>query len=336
MEKYNDFLPAPFTEYHEFSDDASLIECGLETVLMIEANWITALEMMGFREYEEFETSIREGLIKEDAIIYAEAINENASEKFANNLKKTWSYIEGIYAKFLLDLAKIFNKNKFLDTKEGKARITAGAKVLENEKGKVNGYLITADKYGLVKVKEIYDNLNSYWKDITTKKELERLSTLSSKELRAEVYIKMDQHNLDKKHLELDKAIGKVDNWPITVNAVNTASSHFNDYKDAKRAAKKLYDYSRGVYNTLYASLKQDISPVAVNLAAAGIARTLSIVDSAYLRLLKADYHTNCKMLLKSYNAGGKALGNVREALIDDNAYSITYTTESVASLFDL
>ena len=323
-------------KYHEFPEGASLIECGMETAMFAEFNWVVMMEEEGISEYNIFEENIQNSVIKEDAIVLAEASSKDLPNKFAKKINHTWSYIEGIFAKFVVELKATYDRNRFLASKEGRDRIVAGAKLLASQDATVNGYLITADNAGL---KVLADYFNSFNK---INAELNSMMVKGYDKDKEKELIK-ETENLKNKGALLGK-LGREDNWKVTVNLVENAEKNFVNYMAAKKSAKAVYDYSKNLCNVMIANVKAlkkikgkeyDAYVNKCTKLYNIILRCNAIINSVYLSALKRDYNTNCKIILKCYNAGGKALKNVKESFVEDKPEAVTYSTESIESIFN-
>ena len=319
---------------HEFSEGSTLIECGMEAAYLAEYNWAMVIEEEGLDEYAIFENAISEGAIKEDAILLAEASTKGLPDKFASKLTHTWSYLEGIFAKFEAELKSTYDRNRFIASKEGRDRIASGAKVLQSQNAVVKGYLITANNGGLKEMKEFYDKFNDINKKLND-------IILHGKD-KTEIDALLKEIDSFKNKTEVISKLGREDSWKITTNIVQEAEKNFVNYQSAKASAKALYTYTRGLTNVMIANIKslkkikgKEVDSFVNDYCKAynKILACVSILNACYLSMLKQDYNTNCKIILKAYNAGGRALKNVKESE-ETNTDAVTFTTESIASIF--
>lgn len=323
-------------KYHEFSEGSTLIECGMETAMFAEFNWAVMMEEEGILEYDIFENSIKNGVIKEEAIALAEASSKDLPKKFAKKIEHNWSYMEGIFAKFVVELKATYDRNRFLASREGRERISSGAKLLSSQNATVNGYLITADNAGLKILSDYFNTFNKI------NAELNSMMVKGYDKEKEKALIK-EVNDLKNKGALLGK-LGREDNWKVTVNLVENAEKNFVNYMSAKKSAKAVYDYSKNLCNIMISNIKSlkkvrgkdydEYANKCIKLYNIIIACN-AIIDSTYLSALKRDYNTNCKIILKCYNAGGKALKNVKESFVDDKPEAVTYSTESVESIFN-
>lgn len=332
-EIFNDITP------HEFSEEASLIECGMEIAMLCEFNWEIMMSEIGLDEYNIIHDALVGDAIKEDAILEAEKASAKIAEKFAAKMKKSASYMEGLFAKFNVEIRKLSNKHKFIASEDSKKKIAAGAAILEKEKATFNGYLITADNAGLGKIKKMYDKLTKLNADLV-KQITPKNGKVDIDKMNKTIDDFKDNFKISKD--DIFSAIGRIDDWKITKNTTIDAAKNFITIESHIKSAEHLFDYTKGIEAVIYANVKSteklDVAAkdsVAVfckgyNLILASIAR----INSIYLMALKQDYNTNCKLLLKCYNAGSKALKNVKESVVNESAQAITYTTESISSIF--
>lgn len=332
MSEIKDYLVD--VKYHEFSEESTLIECGMETAFLTEYNWALVVEEEGLSEYDIFENAISNNSIKEDAILLAEASAKGLPDKFAKKLQHTWSYLEGIFAKFVTELKATYDRNRFLASKEGRDRIALGAKTLQAQGATVHGYLITADNGGLKEMKDFYDKFN----DIN--KKLNDIILKGKDKAELEALLK-EVESLKNKGQVVSK-LGREDDWKITANVVENAEKNFINYLSAKKSAKSLYNYTRDLTNVMISNIKslkkvngKEVDSFVNDYAKAynKILACISILNACYLSMLKQDYNTNCKIILKCYNAGGRALKNVKESEITGTD-AVTFTTESLSSIF--
>lgn len=297
---------------------------------------------------------------------------ETFFNKCIESLKKIGAFIAGLFSKFIVEMGKLFTNNKFLLSAEAEKRMENGlSKLGDLSNDKKSFYGIILDSNGFNSLIERLKDVNGTIKDIgsvsissrSAKDELESKYSIKSiyktiigkeindtdKEFKKNIY---DLLVLDKGTSVDSNGVAKDDKKYTFDNTVyKSCLENFKESKNYKSKAKEMYGITKLSINTSIAqinSLKnKEIANADKKLDEAimsdntkmyvkrihDISKILAKTNGMVLTIIKQDYMTCCKVLLKLYNLGKSASSSEKDSQVEVNA-SAVFEQESIESIF--
>lgn len=324
-------------QVHQFPEDMSIYESALETCLLAEANWAYILESTITGEYKAYEYAILNGQDKETAITEAD---DSSKEGFFNKciefMKKVGSYIAGMFSKFIVAMGNLFKNNSFLTSDEAKKRIEKGLKYINSgevyaDERKFKGFILNPSGLDTLLshfsevdklVKELGD-LSKFKKSSNVKNADETLDKkYGDKKIREIIAgkAKSDDKNAFKDAIveQLSNSDKKDNEYIINEEVYKRCFDNFINTKNYTAKAKQFYEISKSTINTAIANIEtlkklssnegefSDSFIKSVLSTLNSTARILAQTNGIVLTLIKEDYASCCRILLKLYNMGKK------------------------------